>query len=169
MPDTAPSPGLLRRLLGGPISQDVQQEWPELAKQWASHEMRMPKETTKATKVKPMNWLERMMHGNAYAITRPWNTIALNRPAIEQDKIDLGDVLTHELTHVGQTPGFLGYFGSRAKQLEDEAMRSEMTRKRPRDINLPLEASPNMLNKMVSTPKRTIPMRARLGEGNPRY
>lgn len=95
-------PGILRKIFGGPISQSVQDKWPELATNWANREIDMPSETTATNKVRPMNWLEKYAVPGADAVTWPWGTIALNKDVMDKNKSNLGDVLTHELTHVGQ-------------------------------------------------------------------
>src|SRR5947207_15237053 len=77
--------------------------WPELEQSWHGREIEMPDQTTNTNSVRPMNMFERFMNPKADAVTYPWNTIALNRPNIEQSKTNLSDVLVHELTHVGQT------------------------------------------------------------------
>lgn len=143
-----PSPSLTRRMLGGPISESVQNEWPELAKAWADQELRMPRETTLTNRIRPMNRLEKFLSGNqGQAVTYPLTrTIKVNRDVVTQDK-NLEDVLVHELTHVGQKPR--GLFGM-AKNLytpwekrpeEIEAMEAERKWNRPigRDIELPME------------------------------
>lgn len=79
-------------------------DWPELHQSWAGREIEMPKETAATRKVRPMNWYEKYWAApDADAVTWPYlGTIALNRDLIEKNKQNLGDVLVHELTHVGQ-------------------------------------------------------------------
>lgn len=124
------------------------EQWPELGHQWAGREHEMPKETAATNKVRPMNWYEKNFAApDADAITWPWGTIALNRDVIEKNKSNLGDVLVHELTHVGQNKsGMLDYLkglyrsntGSyEADPREQEAFAAEINRKvRKRDIDL---------------------------------
>lgn len=144
---TAPTPGLLRRIFGGPISESTQEEWPELASAWAQQEFAMPSETTWTNRVRPFNFIEKWLNPQADAIQWPWGTIAINKPLVERDKQDLGDVLTHELTHVGQTKrGGWGDFISRMREKdipyyrrpsEMAAFEAEKKRKKPTDIHLP--------------------------------
>jgi len=105
---SSPSPGLLRRLLGSlginPVSEDLNQKWPELQKQWIGQEMESPEATSRVPKVMEMGPISKFLTGDAYAATGPFGTIALNREAIEKEKQDLGDVLAHELGHVEQGP-----------------------------------------------------------------
>lgn len=145
-----PSQGLMRRIFGGPMSESLQTEWPELAKEWATQEMRMPFETSQTPRVRPMNWFEKFALPKAQAVTLPWGTIGLNRDMIEQGSGNLGDILVHELTHVGQ-PTDLGLEFRRMigavpayldRPEEKEAWAAEAKRYRPRDINLPIDTGP---------------------------
>jgi hypothetical protein len=144
--NTSPSPGLLRRIFGGPISESTQTEYPELAREWASAEMNMPQETTMTNRVGPMGALGRFLSGGAYAAANPiLGSISLNRQAIEQDKQNLGDVLAHELTHMHQKPsliaGFRKYYTPPENIPEEqEALAAESKRPvRRSDIYLPPE------------------------------
>lgn len=141
--DTAPSPGILRRIFGGPISESVQNEYPELAKAWAHQEFTMPQETTMTNRVSPMGPLGRFLSGGAYAAANPiLGTISLNRQLIERDQQNLEDILTHELTHIRQKPslmaGFRKYYTPPENVPEEqEALAAEQNRPRGRgDIYL---------------------------------
>ena len=145
--NTDPSPSLIRRMFGGPMSESTATKWPELQSEWAGRELEMPAETTLTNRVRPMNWYEKYASGpNADAITWPWGTIALNKDVIEQNKSNLGDVLVHELTHIGQKPGILKYMRNLlpggpeylARPEEQEAFQAEAERRvRRKDIQLP--------------------------------
>ncbi len=122
--------------------------WPELDAAWAGREHELPNETQATNKVRPMNWYEKNFAApDADAITWPWGTIALNKDVINKNKQDLGTVLAHELTHVGQNQGGLlntlkGLYRSSqssydADPKEQEAFAYENTRPvRTRDISL---------------------------------
>lgn len=149
--DTQPTPGLMRRLFGGPVSESTAAAWPELEKSWAGREIEMPSETAATHKVRPMNWYEKYAVGpSGRAIAWPWGTIALDREGIEREKMDLDDLLVHELTHVGQvkksglakhlketigaSPEYL------ARPYEQEAFEAEASRNvRRTDIPLPTQ------------------------------
>lgn len=141
---TAPSPSLMQRLMGGVMSDSLSQEWPQLAQSWAGREMAMPNETAKTNRVMTMGPLMKWLNPDAYAVTGPLGTIALNRGLIEKDNQNLNDVLTHELTHVKQgKKGFLRNFYEPSR-VEDEAINYEAMHSHPmpKDINLPLETGP---------------------------
>lgn len=138
--NTQPSPGILRRLLGNVMSDSMGQEWPELASNWASLEQRMPNETAKTNRVMNMGPLMKWMNPDAYAVTGPLGTIALNRGLIDKDKQNLNDVLTHELAHVRQgKKGFLRNIINPSR-VENEAIDFEAmhSKPKPKDTNLPL-------------------------------
>lgn len=126
----------------------VKGNWPELEQKWAGREIEMPKETADTSSVRPMNWYEKNFAApDSDAITWPWGTIALNKDVITKNKSDLGDVLVHELTHIGQNKvGMLDYLkglyrsntGSyEADPREQEAFAAEANRRvRRGDISL---------------------------------
>lgn len=156
--NTQPSPGLLSRLFGQGISDKTSQEWPDLAQAWASRSAEMPRETAMTRSVRPMNAYERFVSGDASAVTWPWGTIALNRPAIEADKTDLNSTLTHELTHVGQRPSLLRHLqntvtnalsglGYTERPEEADAFAAERAYKKPKDIYL--GPSPALTNRLM--------------------
>ena len=139
-----------------PISEETQTEWPELAKAWASREINMPYETSRASSVGPMNWLERFLFKDALATASPFGGISLNRPFIEsiQGGVDLNDILTHELTHVTQPfdisrlwKGLSIPYYKRPEEVEAEQAR--MNRKKPKDILLEVGPSQKQVRKMV--------------------
>lgn len=146
----SPSPSLLRRLLGGPISERVQENWPELANKWALMESsEMPHEAAATNRVRSMNFIEKYLEPRADAITWPWGTIALNKELIGKNKADIGDILAHELTHVGQRKksGLMKHWAETitapkeylARPHEQEALEAETRRPvRHGDIRLPI-------------------------------
>lgn len=151
--NTQPTPSLMQRLFGGVMSNSLSQQWPDLAKSWASHEMSMPQETARTNRVMEMGPLMRWLNPDAYAVTGPLGTIAMNRGLIEKDKQNLDDVLTHELVHVRQgKKGFLRNFYE-PSAVEDEAINYEAlhSKPKPKDINLPLNTGPSsaQLRKLV--------------------
>lgn len=130
--------GLLRKLLGvDALSNKLGDEWPELQKQWAGRQVEMPKEADQVNKIGKMGIFSKWRNPDAYAVTGPFGTINLNRDLIEKDKQDLGDVLVHELTHVGQgKQGFLRKIYN-PSAVENEAVNAEAMRKvRKEDIPL---------------------------------
>lgn len=134
---TEPSQSLLRRLLGHNPNVISAGGWPELAQNWASREIEMPNETGQVNRIQPMGWLGKALSGGAYASSNPLTGImSVNRDAIDKDNQNLGDVLTHELTHMGQGP--MGMIrGLFSNQMEDEAVNAEAFRKvRRKDIHL---------------------------------
>lgn len=143
MPDTPkplvnPSPSWMQKLMGGAMSGRTAQNWPELERAWASRQINMPNETAATSRVTNMGPLFRTMNPDAYAVTGPMGNIALNRGLIEKDGQNIDDVLTHELTHVGQGKGgFLRQLYGDSK-VETDAIDAEAMRKTIRnDINLP--------------------------------
>lgn len=136
---TGPRPSLLRRILG---SGAESQNWPELELEMARMERQFPNETAKA-RLMQMGPLQRWRTPDAYAATGPMGTIALNRQLIERENQNLGDVLSHELAHVGQGPG--GFLRNiiDPSGVENEAINKESMRIMPkkRDIYLHPETS----------------------------
>lgn len=100
----APSPGLLRRLIGDPLSQGTANKWPELRQAWAGMQSQYPRDANKVSHIGEMGPLSKMIHGDADAITGPFGSIKLNRDIIAKNGQNVNDVLAHELTHVGQGP-----------------------------------------------------------------
>ena len=90
----------MRKIFGGPMSESTQEEWPELAKQWASAEVNMPRETSKVNRIGPMGPVERKLTGGATGRTK-FGNMSINREAVTLDNT-LRDTLVHELTHAGQ-------------------------------------------------------------------
>ena len=104
--DENPKPSLFRRIFGvKPLSDRDAADWPELAKQWSGREIERPYDTAKTNSVRPMNMIERAILPGAAGVTWPWGSIGLNRKVIEDNGLDLGDTLVHELAHVGQGGG----------------------------------------------------------------
>lgn len=133
-----PTLSILQRIFGGPMSESTAKEWPALEASMAGRQNEMPVESAKMGRVMPMGRLSKMMYPDAYAVTGPMGTIAMNRELIEKDKQNIDDVLTHELAHVGQgKKGFLRKFYEPNK-VEDEAVNREALRNvRREDIRLP--------------------------------
>lgn len=151
--------GFLTKTYGGvdpkskyPLSDKDAQNWPALEKEVASHATsQMPDAVRKTRRIRPMNFWERFTTpSDTEAITTPFNSIALNRKAIEANGTDLGNVLTHELTHVNQlnNKGILGRLFGGLNRLttsyddnpdEIAAYAAEGNRKIPsrKDIKLP--------------------------------
>lgn len=137
-----------------PISQGTGEAWPELERE-AAHMaiVEKPQLMQDVNKIRPMNWYEKYALKGADAVTWPWGTVALNRDIIEQNKSNLGDVLIHELTHVGQKPGLFKSMRNLlpggpeylARPEEQEAFQAEAERKRRGDIRLPkgIDTSPS--------------------------
>jgi hypothetical protein len=142
--NSSPSPSLLRKILGGPISESVQNDWPELAKEWASAEVNMPEQTAMTDFIGPMGPVENMITKGASGRTA-LGRISLNRKAVTEDN-NLKEVLQHELVHMGQKPqsvsGFLNSrvypWAKRPEEQEAMTMESKFPR-RMRDIYLPSE------------------------------
>jgi len=135
--NTGPSPGLLRRLLGDPISESTSTRWPALAKAWGGRQIEMPRESAKVTNIGEMGPFTKWRNPEAYAVTGPFGTMRFNRELIEKNKQDLNDVMVHELAHVGQGPlGYLkGIFDPNAQELEP-ITREAMRKVRKTDISL---------------------------------
>ena len=133
-----PSISILQRVFGGPMSESTAKEWPALEASMAGRQNEMPVESAKLGRVMPMGMLSKLMYPDAYAVTGPLGTVAMNRELIEKDKQNIDDVLTHELAHVGQGgSGFMRKFYEPNK-VEDEAVNREALRNvRREDIRLP--------------------------------
>lgn len=143
-----PKPNLMRRLMNiGAMSEADTKENPELASAWAGREIEMPAEAAATKSVRPMNWLERNTIGKeAAGLTWPWGTIAINQDVAKANKLPLGEVLAHELVHVGQSNSLPHLFKNAIKtatsSYEDqprelEAFTQTAQRKvRQRDIDL---------------------------------
>lgn len=128
---------ILRRIIGDPISESTDREWPELRKSFAGREIERPDLANKVTSVKPFGLFDYWKNPNAYASTSPFGGIRLNRERIETEKQDLNDVLVHEMAHAGQ--GLKGFLKSiyNPNKFEDEAINAEALRKvRKGDIHL---------------------------------
>ena len=130
------------------LSAKVAADWPEMEASWAGRQIEMPTEAAGVRAIRPMNWLEQRLKPGAAAITWPWNTIAYDKGRIQSGQQDLGDLLVHELTHVGQQQrqGLLKTLVDiltasdeyLARPYEQEALKAESSRKvRRGDIELP--------------------------------
>jgi len=144
-----PSSNWMRKILGGPISESTQKDWPELAKAWASAEVRMPKETGIVSNVREMGPMSRNVGplSDAYGVTGPtFKNIAINRKLVTEDDM-LRDTLAHELTHAGQPITF--------KSLRENVMLP--WDKRPQEI----EAQATERNNPIGQAKgdRNLPLR----------
>jgi hypothetical protein len=111
--------------MGGVMSDSTAKEWPALSREVANAEINMPAESQATNRVMEMGPLFKYFHPDVYGVAGPLNTIALNRQLIEKDNQDVGDVITHELTHVGQ--GSSKYF-RKTQDLENEAVNKEAMR-----------------------------------------
>lgn len=157
---SSPSTSWRQAIFGDPLSQKNAEAWPELAKSWAGRQHEMPNESKGVGKLKPMNWLERKIYGpTTQGITYPWGTVAINRENVEANKVNLDDLLVHELTHIGQgqREGMFGMFSKGgSKDMPDyeqeafDAANTRFKRNRLTDIALP---TPTAI-----TPKSTTPM-----------
>ena len=136
---TAPSPGILRRILGDPVSNTTANKWPELATAWRGQQNEFPKDAARVSNIGEMGPLSKMIHGDADAITGPFGSIRLNREVMAKNGQDVNDVLAHELTHVGQGPmAFIRkMFGD--PTVEGEAINREALRNK-RTTNIDLRA-----------------------------
>lgn len=148
--------GLLRRLLLGEdkLPQNLQDKWPELAKQWAGRQVERPDLAAKVGGISEMGLFSKWMNPDAYGSTSPFGHISLNRDLIEKDKQDLGDVLIHEMTHVGQgQKGFLRKYYEPNK-VENEAVNAEGLRK-VRKTDIPLRG--NKIDPSIKVPEIKVP------------
>ena len=114
----------------------------------ATAQIQMPRESAGA-KVQPMNAMERfLLPENVAAVTWPWGRIGMHQGRIEGAGLDPGDVMAHELTHIGQQQKegalrtMLRALTSNQEYLarphEQEALQAEVMRPvRRTDINLP--------------------------------
>ena len=137
-PSTGPSESWMKRIFGSPIQESTEKEWPELAKAWASAEVRMPKETAEVARVRPMDYVERHSPGlkDSYGALKPNKQLVLHKDYVTQDNM-LRDALVHELTHAGQKPrGVIDSF---------------------KDAMLPWEKRPNEIEAMAA--ERNNPIR----------
>ena len=107
MPQTEQKPkqSFLRRLLGDPISEQTDREWPELRGHFAGREIERPDLAGNVTSVKPMGMFNRWRYPDAYAVTNPFGGIQLNKALIDKEGSDINDILIHEMTHAGQGAG----------------------------------------------------------------
>ncbi len=136
--------GFLMKTYGGqkpqkkyPLSEKNAQSWPELEQTLAS--IAATQGVPDANNIRPMNWFERMISGNAHGMTNPvTGTVSLNRNVIGEDNADLSSVLSHELKHAEQRKrkGILGTLFGNREALEREAYSSEIPKKYSRDIRL---------------------------------
>lgn len=137
------------------MSESVQQDWPELAKEWASAQVNMPRETSMVNRVGPMGPVEKWWTDLIGGVSGRSNfrNISLNRKAVTEDK-NLKETLQHELTHIGQpSRGLRGYLRSlntswdkRPEEIEAGAAESKFPRM-DRDIILPIDTAPTKLKK----------------------
>ena len=162
---TSPSPSLLRRIIGEPVSNNMRQSWPELERSFAGRELEMPQEASKVSKVINMGPFTRWRNPDAYAVTGPMGSIALNRELIEKEKQNLDDVLVHELAHVGQgKKGFLRKFFN-PSAVENEAVNREALRKvRREDIRLPSTGlvDPTIAKRIQNNRNQTLQSKSKL-------
>lgn len=143
-----PSPNVARKLWNSSaMSEDVTKQYPDLASAWAGREIEMPAEAAATRNVRPMNWIENKFSGDdTVAMTWPWGTIAINPDRAKQQKQNLGEVLAHELVHVGQNSNPMNLLRNAYHNLKPygaeqprEAEAFEYTARRPvrtKDISL---------------------------------
>lgn len=156
------------------LSEKTIREWPELDREVAHMtNVEQPDLMRRTKKIRPMNWYEKFALKGADAITWPWGTIAMNKDAMKKNNSNLGDVLAHELTHIGQKSGILGNMRRMlpgapsylARPDEQEAFQAENERYKhmaTRDIHLSskydkvIETGPSsiQLQKSIKEPKR---------------
>lgn len=114
----------------------------------ATAQIEMPKQA-EAANIQPMNWLEARLLPGAAAVTWPWGRIGMHEGRITQSGLDPGDVMAHELTHIGQTQrdgmiramlkSMTGPKDYLARPYEQEALQAEAQRPvRRSDIHLPI-------------------------------
>ncbi len=100
--DTSPGPTVRRKLMGGSMASPIDNQynnWDALNQEWANMERTMPNESAKLNTIRPMTMDE--SKSGAYALKLPMNVIAMNKDLIDKNKANVGDIMTHELTHVG--------------------------------------------------------------------
>lgn len=121
--------------MGGVMSDSTAKNWPQLESEIADAEINMPNESQATNRVFEMGPVTRTLYPDAYAMTGPLGTIGFNRGLIEQDKQNLGDVVTHELTHIGQGKQafYKKYLPGGLSALENEAVNKEAMRPIRRD------------------------------------
>lgn len=137
-PQSKPKLSLWRRLMGDPISESTDKEWPELRGIYSGREAERPDLAGNVTSVKPMGIFNRWRYPDAYAVTNPFGGIQLNKALIDKEHSDVGDILIHEMTHANQGGG--GFLRKLYNPSADEyaAINAEAMRKvRKTDINLP--------------------------------
>jgi hypothetical protein len=170
--------GFLMKTYGGkdpkkryPLSDKDSQAWPELGKEVARQSIyKNPESMKNARKIRPMNFIEKLITpSDTLASANVFNTIALNKDAIDKSGMDLGGVLTHELTHANQNSdkGLLSRLFGRFHKLspnfnydkDPEELEAYAAQERSipttfRDIRLPLEKGqkkdPRLLKKVYN-------------------
>lgn len=123
---------LLRKIFGHNPNSIPESEWPGMAKAWEEVQAENPAAGL-VNRIEPMGWLGKLYSGGADAFTGPFGGIHLNKEAIEKSGSNLGDVLTHETTHVKQ--GIPGWIQSKfpsitgiPQKLEEEPINMEVAR-----------------------------------------
>lgn len=119
----------------------------KLAGEVASAEIRMPEAAKRLRMAREMGPVSKFLWPNAQAITGPFGTMAFNPELIEKEQANLGDVVTHEMAHVGQGPMAVlkSMFSPSARtKYEYEAINKEALRPGKKgDINLPVDTGPS--------------------------
>lgn len=93
-----PSTGLMRKIFGDPMSESTQKDYPELARAWASAQVRMPRETSNVNSV-----TADLNDPDYLGMYTPYNgRININKKGVTESN-NLREVLVHETTHAGQS------------------------------------------------------------------
>ena len=139
-----PSFGLIKRMLGDPMSESTQKDYPELARAWASAQVRMPKETSNVNRVSA-NITNDSILGRYTPII---GEVDVNKQANEQDG-SLRNTLVHEITHANQPSSFKSFaqrltrpWNKRDEEIEAEdkaSYKNNPIRERRHDTYLPPE------------------------------
>lgn len=151
---------------GYPISPAVESDWPELANQFARLQNTGEIDTSRVSKVRPMNRFEKFISPKGTAATAlPWGTIAINRDmASTPDAV--ADNLVHEITHSNQESGLFSTMGKALKAAifgdlpyaqrprEIEARQAELNRHKSQDIAL----KPERKSKVNAAPSFNHPL-----------
>lgn len=161
---TDPSVNWYRRIFGGPSASPMNSEFekqnPDMAREWANMERRMPDTTAKVKQLRYMTPNEVSTDPNAYAFAFPDKSIAVNMNNINKSKYNQGELLTHELTHIKNEPSIMGavrdrIFGSpednidyylKPSEVRAYAAQNRMPAKR-NDIYLPIETGPSKMRR----------------------
>lgn len=139
-----PSTGLIRKIFGDPMSESTQKDYPELARAWASAQIRMPKETKNVNRVSA-NITNDAILGRYTGIL---GEVDINKQANEQND-SLRNTLVHEITHANRPSSFKSFaqrftqpWDKRDEEIEAEdkaSYKNNPIREHRHDNYLPLE------------------------------